>query len=105
MATEKIIQSRLVNKHDVESNWNRAKTFVPKAGEIIVYDIDDTHSYERFKLGDGETVVGELPFYLENELNYILENMEYLAANTLDADCVGGVLYFTKGITFPKPKN
>ena len=101
MATEKVIQSRLVNKHDVEVNWNRAKTFVPKAGEIIVYDIDDTYSYERFKLGDGKTVVGELPFYLENELNNALEQMKYLASQVPEHEYANGTLFIRKGITFP----
>ena len=31
----KEIASRVVLKHDIEANWNRAETFVPKQGEII----------------------------------------------------------------------
>ena len=40
MATEKNISSRIINKHDTEINWNKATNFIPKAGEIIVYDRD-----------------------------------------------------------------
>ena len=65
----KEIASRVVLKHDIETNWNRAETFVPKQGEIIIYDIDDNHAYERFKIGDGVTTAINLPFYLENQLN------------------------------------
>ena len=58
---EKNISSRIINKHDTEVNWNKATNFIPKAGEIIVYDRDETYDYERFKIGDGETVVMDLP--------------------------------------------
>ena len=58
---EKNISSRIINKHDTEINWNKATNFIPKAGEIIVYDRDETYDYGRFKIGDGETVVMDLP--------------------------------------------
>ena len=32
---------------DIESNWDRVPTFVPKQGEIIIYDIDDNNTIER----------------------------------------------------------
>ena len=60
--SEKNIQSRIQHKHDTEANWNKATNFIPKAGEIIVYDRDGTYDYERFKIGDGETAVAALPF-------------------------------------------
>lgn len=60
--TEKQINSRIVHKHDTGENWNKATNFIPKQGEIIVYDIDTTYSYERFKIGDGVTNVNNLPF-------------------------------------------
>ena len=49
----KNIPSRIVNKHDIEANWIKAVNFIPERGEIIVYDIDDNYTYERFKIGDG----------------------------------------------------
>lgn len=51
--------------HDVEERWNMALTFIPKAGEIIVYDVDSTHLYPRFKVGDGVTSVVDLPFSMD----------------------------------------
>lgn len=30
---EKTIKSRIVHKHDSETNWSRATNFVPKQGE------------------------------------------------------------------------
>ena len=56
------IKSRIQQKHDIELNWKKAINFIPKQGEIIVYDKDENFSYERFKIGDGETKVNDLPF-------------------------------------------
>lgn len=62
---EKNISSRIIHKHDIEANWLKAVNFIPKQGELIVYDIDSTHDYERIKIGDGATVVSSLPFISE----------------------------------------
>ena len=59
---EKTILGRIIQKHDIEANWNLATDFIPKQGEIIVYDIDENYTYERFKIGDGVTNVNDLPF-------------------------------------------
>lgn len=102
MAKIKEIPGRLILKHDIESNWNRAAgTFMPKQGEIIIYDIDDSHPYERFKIGDGENYVDDLPFYLEDELLSLLDKINYIADNTLNATCENGMLMLSKGITIP----
>ena len=64
MATKtKEITSRLVLKHDIAANWANATNFVPKQGEIIIYDKDATCNHERIKVGDGETTVANLPFF------------------------------------------
>ena len=53
LAREKDIQSRIQHKHDIEANWNKALNFIPKIGEIIIYDSDEKHNYPRLKIGDG----------------------------------------------------
>lgn len=53
----KTVNTRIINKHDTTANWNKATNFIPKAGEIIIYD--DVH---RIKIGDGKTKVISLPF-------------------------------------------
>ena len=62
MATEKTLKTRVVQKHDTEANWNKATTFIPKKGEVIVYDPDSTHTYSRQKVGDGIKNINALPF-------------------------------------------
>lgn len=72
MADNKTLNTRLVNKHDVEANWLKAVNFIPLQGEIIVYDIDENYNYERFKIGDGATNISALPFVediFKNNLN------------------------------------
>lgn len=57
MANEKTINARLQQKHDIEAHWKLATNFIPKAGEIIVYD-----DLNKIKIGDGTTNVNKLPF-------------------------------------------
>ena len=67
MANEKHINSRIQHKHDIEANWKKATTFIPKQGELIIYDIDGNFGYERVKIGDGITNVSTLPFITDGE--------------------------------------
>ena len=69
--SEKIIKGRLVQKHDTAENWSKATSFVPKQGEVIIYDKDSTHSYERVKVGDGSTLVSSLPFIDDNKVDKV----------------------------------
>lgn len=77
MAITKEIKGRVILKHDIEAHWLLATNFIPLPGEIIVYDIEvdangktltlpedrtEPYTYERFKIGDGKTLVGALPF-------------------------------------------
>ena len=64
MANEKQIKARLQQKHDIEANWNLATNFVPKQGELIVYDPDENYNYSRVKIGDGISTANELPFII-----------------------------------------
>lgn len=38
--------------HATEAEW-LSISYIPKQGELIVYDVDSAHSYFRFKTGDG----------------------------------------------------
>ena len=83
---EKTLNTRIVQKHDIQENWDKALNFIPKTGEIIVYDADDNYSYARMKIGDGVTTVGNLPFTVgqpdwnendPNSPNYIANRTHY----------------------------
>lgn len=74
MANEKKYEIRQQQKIDIEANWLKATNFIPKNGEIIVYDAEtaDTDftgtgralpiTYARVKIGDGVNNVNDLPF-------------------------------------------
>lgn len=49
--------------HATQAEW-LSINYIPKQGEIIIYDIDEVYSYLRFKTGDGVTQANELPFSL-----------------------------------------
>lgn len=92
MAAEKNILSRIIHKHDIEANWNKATNFIPKAGEIIIYDKDETYDYERFKIGNGETNINDLNFIIlqsdwaqndENALDYVKNRTHYEEGDSL----------------------
>ena len=77
MSIEKNMNARIQHKHDIEANWNKALNFIPKIGEIIVYDIDENYNYSRFKIGDGVRVINDLEFLLDTQ--YILHNSNSLS--------------------------
>lgn len=85
---EKTLKTRIIHKHDVELNWNKATNFIPKQGEIIVYDIDSNHNYERIKIGDGATNVNNLPFVISTLTN-----------DEIDAIC-GSTIQSASEVTF-----
>ena len=69
MATKKV-NTRVMNKCDLDENWRLATNFTPKKGELIIYqncaEPASSTNYvtgnTKFKIGDGTTKVGALPF-------------------------------------------
>lgn len=72
---------RIKLKHDTEANWLKATTFKPLKGELIIYDVDSTHSVPRFKVGDGVKVVGDLPF-TDKDFAKLGENNTFTGTNS-----------------------
>ena len=65
---ENYVDVRHIQKHETEANWLAlAPNFIPKRGEIIVYDVDENYNYERMKIGDGLTLLKDLP--VSNEID------------------------------------
>lgn len=85
MANEKQIKARFQQKHDIEANWNLAVNFIPKAGEIIVYDPDANYNYSRLKIGDGVTSVNQLNFVIDEKLSENDNAIKYTEQNLTDA--------------------
>lgn len=86
---EKNINTRIIQKHDTEANWNAATNFIPKQGEIIVYEIDANHDTPRFKVGNGTANIKSLPFADKNYLTsanistMVTAPVQFTAANQI----------------------
>ena len=87
--------------HATEAEWNGSlKNYVPKQGEIVVYDIDDLNNFERIKVGDGLTEVGRLPFYLASEIDYVMGKLEALEKTVdVEVDSNLNMLVFTRPLS------
>lgn len=90
--SEKNIKSRVVLKHDVESNWQLATGFCPLKGELVIYDPDNVYNYSRLKIGDGARNINDIPFVddaIRDELILEINDID----NKIDSvsDLVGNV--------------
>jgi len=85
-----IINTRIQSKHDTTENWNKASGFIPKAGEIIIYDdyeiktqpveiqgevVNETIWIPNIKVGTGNAYVQDLPFVNETVRDILLEHI------------------------------
>ena len=89
--SEKIIKSRMQQKHDTETNWDKAVNFVPKPGEILIYDADETYNYQRMKIGNGQNNPHDLPF-LKAESTLEVDPGLTQPGQAADAEAVGNEL-------------
>lgn len=69
-----MIKEKTLIKKDISINWNKAKNFIPKENEIIMYT-----DFNSIKIGNGKTKVNDLPFVDNNE--YMVEE-DTLVINT-----------------------
>ena len=79
-------------KHDTEANWNTAgsKGFVPRNGEIIIYDKDANHLCQRIKIGDGVNTVNVLSFIDEGLWDQIQTMNAFGVVSDTNGDVVMG---------------
>ena len=82
--SNKVFNTRIQNKLGTEADWAQAVNFTPLLGELVIYDIDENHSMQRIKIGDGVSNVNALPFVntpdwnaAEGEPGYILNRPFY----------------------------
>lgn len=52
-----MIKEQSFIKKDTSENWSKAKNFIPKENEVIVYT-----DLEKKKIGDGKNLLNDLPF-------------------------------------------
>lgn len=76
--------SKETPKIESAQDWEKAINFIPKKGQIIIYDgIKENGKYitpPRIKIGDGTQTVGKLPFEINTNISY-LEDQRMLIIN------------------------
>lgn len=84
------LKTRIQLKRDTTENWNNARGFIPKQGEIIIYTDYETTTRDiagviteinvpNIKIGTGNAYVQDLPFVdteLRNKLMMHIENQD-----------------------------
>ena len=59
-----MIKKETLIKKDTSENWNKAKNFIPKEDEILIYTDLMPNG---IKIGNGKTFIKDLPFINEQE--------------------------------------
>ena len=96
---EKNMNVRIIQKHDTASAWANATGFIPKQGELIVYEADSTTPYPRFKVGNGVNIPNDLPF---SDAQYVLDSElgAYVTVGT--AQTITGAKTFQQQVIIPQ---
>ena len=63
------MNARVSQLHNTEKEWNLLTKFIPFQGEFIIFDPDQYHSYARLKIGDGKTLLKDLPFFIDSAID------------------------------------
>lgn len=92
------ITTRIRQKHDTASNWASAVNFTPMAGELIVYDADDTTSYPRFKVGNGQDNINDLQF---SDEHYVLDTELGGYVAVASTQTITGAKTFSQNVSVP----
>lgn len=67
------MKARISQLHKTEAQWDSIPNFVPFNGEFILFDPDKQHAYTRLKVGDGNTPLRRLPFFIDSSIDDFIE--------------------------------
>ena len=77
------MNTRISHLHRKAAEWLKLNSWVPEAGEFIVYDPDENFDYARVKVGDGKKTLQELDFFADASTLTLIQKQRYF--ETLDA--------------------
>jgi hypothetical protein len=80
------MKARVSQLHKTEAEWLKLASFVPAAGELIIYDADEKYPYARIKVGDGNTLLKNLPFFIDMAALKLLREQQY--TGIIDGGCI-----------------
>ena len=77
---DKNLKARIVNKNGTSVEWEKATSFIPKKGELILYT-----DLNKIKIGDGVTKVNDLPFLtVPNKTSDLTNDSGYITNTSVD---------------------
>lgn len=77
---DKNFKARIVNKNGTSAEWEKATSFIPKKGELILYT-----DLNKIKIGDGVTKVNDLPFLtVPNKTSDLTNDSGYITNTSVD---------------------
>ena len=71
------MKARISNLHKTEIEWLKLDSWVPEAGELIVYDPDENYTYSRLKVGDGINTLQDLSFFVDKATLALIQKQRY----------------------------
>ena len=71
------MKARISHLHKTESEWAQLPTWVPEDGELVIYDADKNHDYVRIKIGDGKSLLKDLPFFIDSAIATYLKKQRH----------------------------
>lgn len=99
------VKTRIQLKYDTETNWRKAINFRPLLGEVIIYSTDDSHPFFRLKVGDGSTLVNDLPFVRSDEPGIKLETTNFWNLNRTYIPKLGEMIIYADGESYTNNNN
>lgn len=67
------MKARVSHLHRTEAEWLKLTNWKPEAGELVIYDPDETYKYARIKVGDGVTLLHDLAFFVQEAVETSLK--------------------------------
>ena len=71
------MKARVSQLHKTAAEWKKFDDWVPAAGELVVYDPDNTCKHSRVKIGDGVRELKYLGFAVDNAIESYLKAIRY----------------------------
>lgn len=71
------MKARITNLHKSEAEWLKLNSWIPEAGELIVYDPDENYTYSRLKVGDGINTIQDLSFFVDKATLALIQKQHY----------------------------
>lgn len=68
------MKARVSQLCKTEAEWAGLPDFVPLQGEVVIFSPDKQYKYARLKIGDGKTLLRNIPFFIDSSVNDFITN-------------------------------